>query len=292
MRVTEGSAVAAALAGVQSTSSKLAQLQSQMSSGRLITQPSDDPTGTASALALRGQLQRSNQYTANASDAIGWLSAADTAFSSTTTQLQKVRTLVLQGLNTGANTGSSNGALADQVDQIRSSLLALSNTTYSGRPLFGGTTSGSVAFDSTGAYVGDTGTVNRSIGPNSSATVNSIGTDVYGANGSNLFDVLSSISSDLRSNPANLNAGLNSLDASMAKVSAAQGQEGAIYSRVQGSQTSSASTQLSLKTSLSNLQDIDLASMAVQVTTANTAYQAALATTAKVQSVSLLDFLK
>jgi flagellar hook-associated protein 3 FlgL len=292
MRVTEGSSVAAALAGVQTTSSKLAQLQSQMSSGRQITQPSDDPAGTASALALRGQLQRSNQYSSNASDAIGWLSAADTAFSSTTTQLQKVRTLVLQGLNTGANTGSSNSAIADQVDQIRSSLLALANTTYSGRPLFGGTTSGSVAFDSTGAYVGDTGTINRTIGPNSTATVNSLGTDVYGANGSNLFDVLTTISSDLRSNSANLNGDLNSLDASMGKLSAAQGQEGAIYQRVQNSQTVSASSQLSLKTQLSNLQDIDLASMAVQVTTANTAYQAALATTAKVQSVSLLDFLK
>ncbi len=49
MRVTEGSTVAAALAGVGSTSSKLAQLQSQLSSGRQITQPSDDPAGTASA---------------------------------------------------------------------------------------------------------------------------------------------------------------------------------------------------------------------------------------------------
>ncbi|MCW2521782.1 MAG: flagellar hook-associated protein 3 [Frankiales bacterium] len=292
MRVTEGSAYAAALQGVQSTSSKLAQLQSQMSSGRLITQPSDDPAGTASALALRGQLQRSNQYTSNASDAIGWLSAADTAFSSTTTQLQKVRTLVLQGLNTGANTGSSNSAIADQVDQIRSSLLALANTTYSGRPLFGGTTSGTVAFDSTGAYVGDSGTIDRAIGPNSTATVNSIGTDVYGANGSNLFDVLSTVSSDLRSNSSNLSADLNTLDSSMAQVSAAQGQEGAIYQRVQNAQTASASSQLSIKTQLSGLQDIDLASMAIQVTTANTAYQAALATTAKVQSVSLLDFLK
>jgi flagellar hook-associated protein 3 FlgL len=292
MRVTEGSAVAAALLGVQTTSSKLAQLQSQMASGRLITQPSDDPAGTASALALRGQLQRSNQYTSNASDGIGWLSAADTAFSSTTTQLQKVRTLVLQGLNTGANTGSSNSAIADEVDQIRTSVLALANTTYSGRPLFGGTTSGSVAFDSAGAYVGDAGTINRTIGPNSTATVNSTGTDVYGANGSNLFNVLATISNDLRSNSANLGADLNTLDASMATISAAQGQEGAIYQRVQSAQIVSAASQLSIKTQLSSLQDTDLASMAVQVTTANTAYQAALATTAKVQSVSLLDFLK
>jgi flagellar hook-associated protein 3 FlgL len=292
MRVTEGSTVAAALAGVGSTSSKLAQLQSQLSSGRQITQPSDDPAGTASALALRGQLQRSNQYSTNASDAIGWLSAADTAFTSTTTQLQKVRTLVVQGLNTGANTGTSNSLIADQVDQIRTSLLAVANSTYSGRPLFGGTTSGSVAFDSTGAYVGDTGAINRTIGPNSSATVNSLGTAVYGANGSNLFDVLTQISSDLRSNSANLSGDLTTLDGSMATISAAQGQEGAIYQRVENSQTVSASSQLSLKTQLSSLQDIDLASMAVQVTTANTAYQAALATTAKVQSVSLLDFLK
>jgi flagellar hook-associated protein 3 FlgL len=291
MRVTEGSAAYASLVGLQSTASKLADLQAQMSSGRQITKPSDDPTGTANALQLRAELKRTTQYDSNASDGIGWLSAADSTFSSTITQLQKVRTLVLQGMNTGANSASSNAAISQQVDQIRTSLLAMANTSYNGRPLFGGTTTGTVSFDSTGAYVGDNGSITRTIGPNSSVTVNSIGTAVYGANGSNLFGVLSTISSDLQSNTSNLTADLSSLDTAISRVTGAQGQEGAVYSRIQNTQSVNAANSVALKTQLSTIQDIDLADMAVQVSSADAAYQAALATTAKVRQMSLLDFL-
>lgn len=292
MRVTEGSAAYASLTGLQSTASTLADLQSQMSSGRQITKPSDNPTGTATALLLRGQLKRTTQYQANASDAIGWLTTTDNTLSSTMSQLQQARTVTLQGLNSGANSASSNEALAQQIDQLRQSVLSLSNATYLGRPIFGGTTSGTTAFDSSGNYVGDNGTVQRSVGDNTAVTINTSGTAVYGPNGSNLFDVLSGISADLRTNPSNLSTDLQSLDTAMARVSSQQGAAGAIYQRVQNAQTVTSSNVIQLQSQLSDVQDIDLADMAIKVSSADAAYQAALATTAKVRQTSLLDFLR
>ncbi len=47
MRVTVGSASPGSLAGLRSTASRLAGLQSQLSSGRQITRPSDSPSGTS-----------------------------------------------------------------------------------------------------------------------------------------------------------------------------------------------------------------------------------------------------
>ncbi|MGX7681042.1 flagellar hook-associated protein FlgL [Jatrophihabitans sp. DSM 45814] len=292
MRVTEGSASYGALVGLQNSASRLADLQSQLSSGRQITKPSDSPTGTSTALGLRGELKRMTQYQSNATDSLGWLSTVDTTMSSSLTQLQTVRSLVLQGLNTGAANADSNEALAQQVDQIRQSTLALANTTYLGRPIFGGTTTGSQAFDASGSYVGDSGSVGRTIGDNSSVTINQLGTSVYGANGSNLFDVLSKISSDLRTNPSGLTADLSSLDATTTQMSAQQGLAGAIYDRVQTSQATNASNTLQLTSQLSDVQDIDLADMAIKVSAADASYQAALATTAKVRQMSLLDFLQ
>lgn len=292
MRVTEGSAAYNSLLGLQSTASRLSDLQSQLSSGRQITKPSDNPTGAATALGLRAELKRLNQYQNNASDAIGWLTTTDTTLSSAVTQLQTVRTLVLQGLNTGAGSASANEALAQQVDQIRKSLIGLSNASYLGRPIFGGTTATTSAFDSAGKYVGDAGTVTRTVGPNTSLTINAVGTDVFGPNGSSVFDVLTGISASLRGNPANLNSDLAKLDAATTRISSQQGLAGSIYQRVQNSQNLLSSSTLSLKSQLSDIEDVDVADLAIKVSSADAAYQAALATTAKVRQVSLLDFLR
>ena len=292
MRVTEGSAAYNSLLGLQSTASRLSDLQSQLSSGRQITKPSDNPTGTATALGLRAELKRLNQYQSNATDALGWLTTTDTTLSSAVTQLQTVRTLVLQGLNTGASSASSNEALAQQVDQIRSSLIGLSNASYLGRPIFGGTTATTSAFDTSGKYVGDAGTVTRTVGPNTSLTINAVGTDVFGPNGSSVFDVLTGISASLRGNPANLNSDLSKLDAATTRISSQQGLAGSIYQRVQNSQSLVSSSTLNLKSQLSDIEDVDVADLAIKVSSADAAYQAALATTAKVRQVSLLDFLR
>lgn len=292
LRVTEGSTSRGALLGLQASAGRLSALQQQLSSGRQITKPSDDPTGTVGALQLRSQLKQLTQYQASATDALGWLTTVDSAYSSISSQLQQVRTLVLQGMNTGTNSATSNQALAQQVDQARSSLLALANASYLGRPVFGGTTAGTVAFDNTGAYVGDTGTVSRTVGPNTTVDLNTPGTTAFGPNGSNLFDLLSTISTDLVSNPAGLGADLTALDARQVAITGDQSLAGAKYQRIQGVQTTSSTNTIQLKSQLSDLQDIDLADMAVQVSSANAAYQAALATTAKISQISLLDFLR
>jgi flagellar hook-associated protein 3 FlgL len=292
LRVTEGSTSRGALVGLQASAGRLSALQQQLSSGRQITRPSDNPTGTVSALQLRSQLKQISQYQSSATDALGWLTTVDSAYSSISTQLQQVRTLVVQGMNTGTGSTTSNEALAQQVDQARSSLLSLANSSYLGRPVFGGTTAGTVAFDSSGNYVGDTGTVSRTVGPNTTVDLNTPGTTGFGPNGSNLFDLLSTISNDLRTNPSGLGADLTALDARQLAVTSDQSLAGAKYQRIQGVQTTSNTNTIQLKSQLSDLQDIDLADMAVQVSTANAAYQAALATTAKVSQISLLDFLR
>ena len=292
MRVTESSTNRATLANLQLDASRLADLQEQMSSGRQITKPSDNPTGTVTALQLRSQLSQLKQFQANSNDALGWLTTVDSAYGSITSQLEQVRTLVVQGMNTGTGNPASNGALAQQVDQARASLLSLANASYQGRPVFGGTTAGSVAFDTSGSYVGDSGTVTRTVGSNASVDLNTQATATFGANGSNLFDLLSGIANDLRTNPANLGSDLTQLDARQLAITSDRSLAGAKYQRIQTVQSAASTNSLQLTSQLSDLQDIDLAETVVQVTSANTAYQAALATTAKVGQISLMDFLR
>lgn len=292
MRVTVGSLAYSGLAAIQSTSSTLADLQARLSSGNQILQPSDNPSGTVRAMSLRSEMARNDQYATNADDALAWLSTADTTYSQTVSVLQQARTLVLQGLNTGTNDATANAAVAQQINGLRSSLIALANTSYNGRPIFGGTTAGGAAYDSTGTYVGDSGAVTRMVGPNMTVSVSGNGPAVFGSGSSDVFAMLSSIASTMTTNPAALSGSLSDLDAAISRVSDAQAGEGATYQQVQNAQTAQTSASTSLKTQLSSIVDVDTAQMAIDVTTANTAYQAALQTTASVRQLSLLDFLK
>jgi flagellar hook-associated protein 3 FlgL len=291
-RITDRSAALGSLASLQASASRLSALQSKLSSGRQITKPSDDPVGTERALALRGELKRTSQYSANAASGIGWLSQVDSTMTSVMNQMQNVRTLMLQGMSTGTADTTSNNAIADNIDQLRSSMLSLANTTYEGQPLFGGTTSGSAAFDTSGAYIGDTGSVTRQVGANDNVAINQTGTAVFGANGSNLFDLLSTVANDLRTNPAGMQADLGNVDTAMGTLSAQQGVAGATYQRISTVQNNIQNASLQITTSLSSIQDADVADMAIQISSANVAYQAALQTTASIRQTSLLDYLK
>jgi flagellar hook-associated protein 3 FlgL len=186
----------------------------------------------------------------------------------------------------------ASAALADQVDAIRNSLIKVANTTYNGRPIFGGTTSGTAAYDNSGNYVGDTGAVSRTVGEKVTVQINQTGPQAFGSGPSDLFTLLSDISTNLRTNPSALSANLTALDGALSTISSAQAGEGAAYRQVQNAQAVSTGVATNLASQLSDIQDIDLAEMAVQVTSANVTYQAALQTTANVRQLSLLEFLR
>lgn len=294
MRVTTAATAATAIYNVDQAATLLAKYQQQLSSGKSIGKPSDDPTGTVRAMQLRSALSRNAQYQTGANDAIAWLSAADTAYSQIVTTVQTARTRLLQGLNTGTNDPSANAAIAQQIEDARSSLISLANTTYNGRPVFGGTTAGGAAYDTSGTYVGDSGQVTRALGPNNTVTVSAVGTDVFGSGSTDLFSTLQNLADTLRTNPTSpsLTAGLSQLDAALGRISTAQANEGATYNRVQMAQTQGTAEGTALQGQLSSVEDADIGELAIKVTTANTSYQAALATTATIGQVSLLNFLR
>jgi flagellar hook-associated protein 3 FlgL len=310
IRVTVGSASAGALAGLQTASARYADLQQQLSTGNLINRPSDDPAGTVRALELRGDLKRNAQYARSQADATGWLSVADTAYGQMTDLVQKVRTLTVQASNTGASTGASATAIANEIVSIRDAIVKLANTSYNGQPVFGGTTIYGQPGGPTGpfelsdptdptspiVYRGDDGTVHRTIGDQNKVQINQTGTAALGANGSNLFDLLDALVTNLNTNGTPSDVGmpdpLGQVDAALNTLTSARAQSGAALARVEAAQTTAATDKISIKTNLSQIQDIDLAEVAIQVNTAQVVYQAALQTTANVRQLSLLNYLK
>lgn len=313
-RVTQNVTSRNVLANLQLSLSKMQGLQDQLSSGKLINKPSDDPAGAVNAMSLRSDSTRNAQYSRNAQDGIGWLSTADNTLTSSLTNLQRIRELVLQGA-TGTSDADSRQALADEIKTAKQGLIALANTTYQDRPIFAGTADPSgqtppvETYDQNGNYNGNTGAVMRTIGPNASVQVNLDGPSVWGTPGADdLWHILDDIQSHLTSgndtdvnklttaytDPSNnpVKSDLDRLDAARINIQNRLSEVGARQHRAEQMQDRADSNGLTIQTNLANIENIDLPQTIVNLNMQQTAYQAALSATAKVIQPSLVDFLK
>ena len=134
-RVTQNMLTHRSVGALQTGLSRLARLQEQMSTGRILNRPSDSPTDTTSAMRIRSSMADVKQYGRNANDGNGWLAQIDSALTSFNDQVLRARDLALQGANEGGMGPTAREALAAEVDQIRGGLIDTANT--SGRPAHG-----------------------------------------------------------------------------------------------------------------------------------------------------------
>jgi flagellar hook-associated protein 3 FlgL len=292
-RVTERSTATNTLANLQVNLQRNQRLQEQLSSGKLLTKASDSPGGAVIARQTRSDMATLHQFSRNSDDGMGWLSMADTALTGASTQLNRARELVLTGLSSGTSgSPEAREAIALEVENLRNAMLGLANITYLDRPVFGGTTAENVAYDDSGTYMGDGGEVNRTVGANATVRVDTDGITAFGAGTDNVFAVLQRIADDLRDNPAGLQDDLADIDTAQKRVQTALAGVGSRYNQVSQMQDAAENRVLDLRTQLSDVEDIDLPKTITELALQQTAYQAALAATAKVIQPSLVDFLR
>ena len=292
IRVTQNMVTNRSLTSLQAGLDRLAQTQEKLSTGKNLNRPSDSPTDATTSMKIRVQLAETQQHVRNAQNGLGWLDVTDTTLSGMADNLRRVSELALQGANASI-TGTTSGALATEVAQIREGLLAQANTTYLDRPIFGGVTAGTQAFDASGAYVGADAPVQRSVADGVKVRIDVSGTTVVGPNGDNLFDDLAALESALRlGDKAGIQAGIAAVTERQRAVSDAQAAVGASYNRADAAERKGQDALVTLRSALSEVEDTDLPKAMVDLQMHEVAYQAALASTARVMQPSLVDFLR
>ncbi len=295
-RITQRAVAQRTTGNLQLALRRMAATQGQLSSGKVISRPSDSPVGTVSALRLRSEIRQFEQYVRNSEDGVGWLNAADRTLVSSLDQTRRVRDLTLQAAN-GTNGEAERRALAVEILAIRDSLIGLANSQHLGRPVFGGTADGETPYDAAGAYVisgaAAAGVIERTVAPGERVRVNMTGPEVYGAEPDNLFSTLTGIANDLLANDtSSISAHLDNLDARVRGITDALGEIGARTNRVETMKNRANEQIVTLKTSLSEVEDIDLPATIMDLQLQETAYKAALSATARVIQPSLVDFLR
>jgi flagellar hook-associated protein 3 FlgL len=179
-------------------------------------------------------------------------------------------------------------------------MLGQANQVVQGRPLFGGVSTGSRAYDDTGAYVGvGDGTDGRTLLTRRVSDVETIRVDLTGpeafgdpADGDDLFAVIARIADNVLTNPDALSTDLADLDTVMARMTTAAADVGTRAARLQDADAQNSSQSLNLQSKLSDTEDIDMAKTIMNLQIQQNGYQAALSATAKSLSPSLVEFLK
>jgi flagellar hook-associated protein 3 FlgL len=294
MRITQRAVALTSLQGLNRNLDSVAKLQQQLTSGRLISAPSDSPTGTNRAMQTRADQAATLQQSRNISDAKGWLDQTDSVLREVSDTARRVRDLTVRGRSTGANSPASQEALSAEVKSLREGMLGLANTTVNGRPLFGGVTPGAKAYDSTtGAWLGTGGApITRRITDGETLRVDFTGPEAFGAPGSDLFALVERIATNMVTDPTQLTTDLADLDAAMSNLSAAMANVGARAARLERVEQVNADRQLTLSTQLAETENIDLPNTIMNLEMQKVGYEAALAATAKALQPTLLDFLR
>lgn len=294
MRITQRAVALTSLQGLNRNLDAVGKLQQQLTSGRLINAPSDSPTGTNRAMQTRAEQAATAQQARNITDAKSWLEQTDSTLQEMSDTARRVRDLTVQGSSTGSNSTSSMQALATEVASLRQGLLSLANGTVQGRPLFGGVTSGSKAYDSTtGAWLGQAGApVTRRVSDTETIRVDLTGPEAFGAPGNDLFAIVDRIATNMVTDPTQLATDLADLDVAMKNMSGALADVGSRAARIERVEQVNADRQLTLSSQLAETENIDLPNTIMRLQMQQVGYEAALQATAKALQPTLLDFLR
>src|SRR5579862_5111457 len=110
----------------------------QLSTGKQLNVPSDNPTQIAQDLSVRTDISVQTQVGQNLQNISGQLTTVDSALSNVTSVLQNARSLAVQAAS-DTNTPTQLQEIAIQVGQLLQESIGLANTQYAGTYVFAGT---------------------------------------------------------------------------------------------------------------------------------------------------------
>jgi flagellar hook-associated protein 3 FlgL len=294
LRITEQSRLTNHVTYLQSATQAMDQIQQQLSTGRKVDKPSDDPEGTTKSMSYRKDIIFETQMRRNIDGGVAFMNATESALSSATDAIHRARELAVAGSN-GTNSQSGREAMAIEVDQLLQQMVQIGNSNFGGAYIFAGQKTDKAAFVAVGTptitgvtYQGDTGDRSRRISTQDTYAVNVNGPEAFG----NVFQDLIQLRDDLRSNASNVNNSIGSLDKDLDTVLAARADIGSRINTFNDVSARSESKDTDLQGLRANIEDVDVTEAIVSLTARQNQLQATLGAIGATMKMSLLDFLR
>lgn len=307
------------------------KINDQLTSGKEIRRPSDNPFKVARSMQLNRDLGANTQYNENIKDTTNWLDTTDTALEQLGNSFQRFRELMVSAGN--ASYGSDEKkAVKDEMNEKVNEIAQILNSSFDGKYIFGGTKVNSKPVGSSrnietkNSYInlsGNDGEVLSldNLDENVQNQINMIGKklnvevsqgvtmeysvsaidilmfkDKNGGN-VNVMNLLKGITDDIDSpNPDKsskvTNEYIKSMDETITNLLKIRAEVGAKQNRMESAAGQNDEQNFNLKDILSQTEDIDFAEKNIEATVAQSVYMASLQVSAKIIQPSLLDFLR
>jgi len=154
--------------------------QVQMSTGRRLNRPSDDPIGIQKDLRYRNVLTDITQFKRNISSAGSLLATYDNILGNMKDIIQSANELTI-GLSNDTYDAVARNAAANEIESLYTQMIELINSTLEGRHIFSGHLTRDAAVEESVygvRYLGDAGQTKIEIENNSKIGINLIGSDI------------------------------------------------------------------------------------------------------------------
>lgn len=297
MRIVYNSIYANGVNAIQNAAEQLAEAQRQISSGRRMATPSDDPLGSAAAILEHTELARLQTFS-GAADAAGYrLNLADSALSDIINQLTAAQTVTLSARGS-AQTQAQRDAASRELLAIRHALVGDINTQFQGAYIFSGAQATTPPFVESGAtvspYQGDGTTTRVDIANGLSAATSFDGGAIFqGGDSQHILDALTSLATAVAAgDETNIQAGLDAIGRAFNRATSAQSAVGNDLRAVDDARLRTVNDRTGVIARLQTIEDADLAEAAAKLAQSDTAYQAALQSLSLIGRISLMDYLK
>lgn len=287
--------------GILDQQASLYKTQNQLSTGKRIDSPSDDPTGAALLLGLSETAKSTAQYQTNILTTRSRLELEEDALGSVGDALLRVRELAVAGQNNTYGL-QERSAIALEVRQLAGEVMGLANRKLgNGQFMFSGYQAQTTPFSEPApgvfAYAGDQGQRLIQVGPARQIADGDSGQAVFmdipdgGGGFQSVFATLENLATTLEAGTAPTVADLAQIDRAMEHLVGFRATAGARLNALESQQSINDVMLLQLEKTRSGIEDLDYAEAASKLAQESIVLQAAQQALVKVQNLNLFNFL-
>lgn len=303
MRITNNTITYNFLSSLNKSLERQNSIQEQLSDGKAIHRPSDDPVKAIRSLRFNSNLTQNEQFTQNLKDAQSWMQTTDGVMSDLSSIMTNIKELVVSASN-GTNPQDAVQTTGKSVDNLINQIITLGNTKIGDRYVFSGQMDKTQPFARNGdviTFSGDNGKISMPIQPGAATptrdSINLTGVDVFGAGGTEILNHLIEIKQHLDSGTTVdqawlSNTGLQYLDTDHASVLQAQTELGTRMSAYDMALNIMGNQNIIITSDVAANEDLDIPRAIIDFKNSENIYKTALSVGARIMPPSLVDFLK
>ncbi len=256
---------------------------------------SDDPSAVRAIENARSQMTMSDRYIENIETVQDGMDIVDGYLDTVENIMQRIQEITTAAINSSLSDADS-VTYADEVATLKEQLVDVANTQVNGKYLFAGFTDDTQPFSVDAVsgdvtYDGTTDIKYIEVGPGETVQSNLTG-DVLFTDPVDVFAVFDDLEANLRAGDvAALQVSLDAIEPATDQIRTQRSLMGNDNARLEDNKAMLEEVKLQMQTTLSRYEDADIIEVLSDMTQAETALEAALSVSSRLNSLSLLDYM-